>query len=119
MSTLDFILAVADLNHSVPRISFADRTKRRFKEFALQNRLDVRNDYYQTGVQRGSAIESQEIGPVVRNKGVVPFQDELHKRQVPGATETRIRDVIGAVSCRMRQFEQGRVQTFVDEQSCH
>ena len=49
----------------------------------------------------------------------IPRHTELYKLPVVRTAETQIRNMIGDVSCRMCQFEQGGVQALVDQQFRH
>ncbi len=119
LAALDLLIDESDFNYGIDQISFTDQAQRRLEELPLESRFGVRNDDYQASVQRCLAIKGQKIRPVVRNKRVVPLHDDLHKLPVFGTSETEVRDMIGDVSRRMCQFEQGSVQAFVDEQFRH
>ena len=80
--------------------------ERRAEEFPLTNRSDTGNDNDDSGVQRFLPVESKEVGTIVRYKRIVLLADGGHKLPVFCTAKAEIVDMIGYVTCSMRQFNQ-------------
>lgn len=60
-------------------------------------------------------MESKKIGTIVRYEGVLMLADSDHELPVFRTAETKIVDMVGNMTCRMGDFNQGRVQAFIDQ----
>jgi len=61
-------------------------------------------------------VKSQKIYAIVGDKRVLLFTNYGHELPVFVPTQRQIIDMIGHVPCCVRQFNQGRVQAFIDEE---
>ncbi len=80
--------------------------ERRIKEFSLTNRGDTGNNNNHSGMQRFLSMEKKKVGTIVRYKRIVLLADGGHELPVFRTAKTEIVDMIGHMTCSMRQFNQ-------------
>lgn len=85
------------------------------EEFPLASRRDAGNEDDYPSVQGFLSVESEEIGAIVCDERVVVPTDYAHELPVFGTAETKIVYVIGGMTSRMHQFDQRRMQAFIDQ----
>jgi hypothetical protein len=87
----------------------------RTEEFSLTSRRNAGNNNDHSGVQRFLSVQRKKIGPIVGYKCVVVCANCRHELPVFRAAEPEIIDMICQVTRRMRYFDQGCVQAFIDQ----
>ena len=115
MAASDFAAVVFDLYHGVDQLSLTDIVEHHLEKLSLEQWSHVRNHDDETGVQRCPTVERKEIRSIVRDERVILLQNKRHQLPVLGTAKAEIIDMIGTVTCRVRKFEQGGMQTFVDQ----
>jgi len=77
----------------------------------------VGDDYDQPGMERLPTEQRPEIDCVVGNQGESFVANALHQLMILDASETQVNDVVCFKAVFVRDRDQARVQTFIDEES--
>src|SRR5271169_291363 len=88
----------------------------RTEQFSLANRRNARNKNDDSGVQSLLSMQSEKIRAIVGHECVFLLANDGHELPVLRTAETEIIHMICDVARRMREFNQGRVETFVDQE---
>jgi hypothetical protein len=85
-------------------------------EFSLTSGRNAGNNDDHSGMQRFLSVKSKKIGTVVGYKRVVLCADGGHELPIFRTTKLEIIDVICQMTHRVRHFDQGGVQVFIDQE---
>ena len=90
------------------------------EEFSLTSGRNAGNNDDHSRMQRFLSVKSKKIGTVVGHKRVVLCADGGHELPIFRTAEPEIIDMICQVARRVRYFDQGCVQAFIDQKlHCH
>lgn len=96
--------------------ALADAIERRLEEFSLPKRCHVGNDDDKTGMDLGAVVEREEIGPVIRHKGVIALKNRIHQLPILGAALPEIVHMVSRMTGGMSQLNQRSMQALVNEE---